>query len=125
MANVSHELRTPLSIIQGAGTEAERNKYLAETHEEILRLRRLVTEILDLRKIEAGGVELKRQQISLAHLTSQVYKQFQALAEDKEVTASLDVAPGSYTVNADSDRIRQVLITVGQRGAGNPCGWAG
>jgi len=121
VANVSHELRTPLSIIQGytealmdgmAATEAERNKYLAEAHEEILRLRRLVTEILDLRKIEAGGVELKRQPIPLDHLARQVYGQFQALAKDKEVTASLDVVPGSYTVEADADRIRQVLINL-------------
>ncbi len=121
VANVSHELRTPLSIIQGytealmdgmAGTETERNKYLAEVHEEILRLRRLVTEILDLRKIEAGVVELKRQTISLDHLASQVYGQFQALAEDKQITSSLEFAPGSYTVRADADRIRQVLINL-------------
>jgi len=121
VANVSHELRTPLSIIQGytealmdgmAGTEADRNKYLADSHEEILRLRRLVSEILDLRKIEAGGVELKRRSISLANLAGQVYEQFQALAKDKQITASLDFAPGSYTVNADADRIRQVLINL-------------
>jgi len=121
VANVSHELRTPLSIIQGytealmdgmAGTEAERTKYLAEVHEEILRLRRLVTEILDLRKIEAGGVELKRQSISLEHLAGKVYGQFYALAENKQITVSLDFAPGLYTVNADPDRIRQVLINL-------------
>ena len=121
VANVSHELRTPLSIIQGytealmdgmANTEAERNKYLAETHEEILRLRRLVTEILDLRKIEAGGVELKRQPISLKQLAGQVYEQFQALIGERQITSSLEYAPGSYTVGADADRIRQVLINL-------------
>jgi len=121
VANVSHELRTPLSIIQGytealmdgiAGTEAERNKYLADSLEEIFRLRRLVSEILDLRKIEAGGVELKRRSISLAHLASQVYEQFQALAKDKQITASLNFTPGSYTVNAYADRIIQVLINL-------------
>ncbi|MBF7082324.1 HAMP domain-containing protein [Desulfallas sp. Bu1-1] len=121
VANVSHELRTPLSIIQGytealidgmAGTEAERKKYLADIHEEILRLRRLVAEILDLRKIEAGRVEMKMQKISLIHLVSQVFEQFQALAEDKQIIASLDFAPGSYTVKADPDRIKQVLINL-------------
>ncbi|WP_051273435.1 sensor histidine kinase [Desulfotruncus alcoholivorax] len=121
VANVSHELRTPLSIIQGytealmdgmAESEAERNKYLADIHEEILRLRRLVAEILDLRKIEAGRLEMKTREVSLAHLASQVFKQFQALAKDKQITASLDFVPGSYTVKVDPDRIKQVLINL-------------
>lgn len=121
VANVSHELRTPLSIIQGytealmdgmAGTEAERNNYLAEAHEEILRLRRLVSEILELRKIEAGEACIKKQEISLARLVSRVYGQFQALAEDKQIKMSLDFAPGSYIVQADPDRIKQVLINL-------------
>jgi signal transduction histidine kinase len=95
-----------------AGTEAERKKYLADIHEEILRLRRLVAEILDLNKIEAGRVEMKMQKISLIHLVSQVFEQFQALAEDKQIIASLDFAPGSYTVKADPDRIKQVIINL-------------
>ncbi|SFG77175.1 HAMP domain-containing protein [Desulfotomaculum arcticum] len=121
VANVSHELRTPLSIIQGytealmdglAESEAERQKYLEDIHEEILRLRRLVAEILDLRKIEAGQIEMKMQEISLAYLAGQVFEQFQTLAEDKQITASLDIAPGSYTLKADPDRIKQVLINL-------------
>lgn len=121
VTNVSHELRTPLSIIQGytealmdglAGTEAERNKYLVEVHEEILRLRRLVSEILDLRKFEAGGVVMSRREFSLSQLASQVYDQFQALAEEKRITASLGIPAGSYTVKADPDRIKQVLINL-------------
>lgn len=121
VANVSHELRTPLSIIQGytealmdgmAESETERQKYLADTHEEILRLRRLVTEILDLRKIETGHAEMKTQEISMAQLASQVFEQFQALAEDKQIAASIDFAPGSYTAKADPDRIKQVLINL-------------
>jgi len=121
VANVSHELRTPLAIIQGYNealmdgldsTEAERQKYLADSHEEILRLRRLVTEILDLRKIEAGGVELKKVDFSLAQLAGQVLQQFQALAADKRISATLEADPGAYTINADPDRIKQVLINL-------------
>jgi len=93
-------------------TEAERQKYLADSHEEILRLRRLVTEILDLRKIEAGGVELKKVDFSLAQLAGQVLQQFQALAADKRISATLEADPGAYTINADPDRIKQVLINL-------------
>lgn len=41
---------------------------------------------------------MKRQEISLAHLVSQVFEQFQAMAEDKQIIASLDFVPSSYTV---------------------------
>ena len=85
---------------------------LSDTHEEILRLRRLVTEILNLRKIEVGHVEMKMQEISLARLAAKVFDKFQALAADKQIDASLDFAPGSYTAKADPDRIKQVLINL-------------
>lgn len=121
VANVSHELRTPLSIIQGytealidgmASSEADRQKYLTDIHEETLRLRRLVTEILDLQKIEAGRVDIKKQKLSLLDLTKRVFDKFKTLANDKNIITSLDFASGSYMVEADSDRLEQVIINL-------------
>lgn len=121
VANVSHELRTPLSIMQGytealidgmANTEADRQKYLENIHEEILRLRRLVTEILDLRKIEAGRLEMEMKEVSLSEVAGRVINKLQALAEEKKITISPDFSPGLPTAHADPDRLEQVFINL-------------
>lgn len=121
VANVSHELRTPLSIMQGytealmdgmAGSEEARQKYLGNIHEEILRLRRLVTEILDLRKLEEGRVEMKPQEVSLPEIARRVSAKLEALAVDKGLTLSLEAAPGLSPAWADPDRLEQVFINL-------------
>jgi len=121
VANVSHELRTPLSIMQGytealidgmAGTEADRKKYLANIHEEILRLRRLVTEILDLRRIEVGRVEMELKEISLTEIAGRVINKLQSLADEKKISLSLNFAPGLPNLHADPDRLEQVFINL-------------
>ena len=70
VSNVSHELRTPLSYLQGY-TEAlldgmakdsdEKQKYLNIIHEETLRARRLVNELLDLSRIETGQIAIDKK----------------------------------------------------------------
>lgn len=121
VANVSHELRTPLSIMQGytealidgmAGSEADRQKYLGNIHEEILRLRRLVTEILDLRKIEAGRVEMEMKEVSLADIAGRVVDRLRALAEEKKIRILQTFPPGPATACADPDRLEQVFINL-------------
>jgi len=70
------------ALIDGmAGSEAKRQKYLGNIHEEILRLRRLVGEILDLQKIEAGRLEMKMRmkEISLPDIAGRVTGKFQSL----------------------------------------------
>ncbi|MCL6635344.1 MAG: cell wall metabolism sensor histidine kinase WalK [Peptococcaceae bacterium] len=121
VANVSHELRTPLSIMQGytealldgmAGSEADRQKYLGNIHEEILRLRRLVTEILDLRKIEAGRVEMEMKEVSLADIAGRVVDKLRALAEEKKIKVIQNFPPGPAKAWADPDRLEQVFINL-------------
>lgn len=121
VANVSHELRTPLSIMQGytealidgmASSEADRQKYLGNIHEEILRLRRLVTEILDLRKIEAGQLEMDMKAVSLSDIARRVISKLQALAEEKNISISQHFPPGLPTAQADPDRLEQVFINL-------------
>lgn len=118
VANVSHELRTPLSIILGytealidgmANSDAERQAYLGNIHEEILRLRRLVTGILDLRKVEAGRIELVMEEVSLAEIAGQVVDKFTTLANEKNISISQNIYEDSI-VMADKDRLKQVLI---------------
>lgn len=121
VANVSHELRTPLSIIQGytealidgmARSEEERRKYLGNIHEEILRLRRLVTEILDLRKIKAGRLEMNMLEINLAATALRVAGKFAALAKEKNIYLYTDIPPKLSPASADPDRLEQVFINL-------------
>lgn len=121
VANVSHELRTPLSIIQGytealidgmASSEAERKKYLANIHEEVLRLSRLVAEILDLRRIESGRVEMETKEVMLTRIVERVVDRFQTLAAEKKINLSQGIFHGQSLVHADPDRLEQVLINL-------------
>lgn len=121
VANVSHELRTPLSIMQGytealidgmAESEADRQKYLGNIHEEILRLRRLVTEILDLRKIEAGRLEMEIKEVSLPDIARRVVYKLQSLAEEKNISVSQNFSPKLPAAHADPDRLEQVFINL-------------
>ncbi|MFX4263510.1 ATP-binding protein [Pelotomaculum propionicicum] len=121
VANVSHELRTPLSIIQGytealidgmAGSDADRRKYLGNIHEEILRLRRLVTDILDLRRIEAGGREMEMGLVPLNELAAQVVEKFQPLAGEKKILVSQTYPAIHSTVRGNRDQLEQVLINL-------------
>ncbi|MDN5348065.1 MAG: hypothetical protein PWP65_1629 [Clostridia bacterium] len=121
VANVSHELRTPLSIMQAytealidgvANSEADRNKCLRNIHEEILRLRRLVTELLDLQKIEAGRMEMEMKEVSLSVIARRVADKFQALAEERKINLSRDIPAGLSPALANPDRLEQVLINL-------------
>lgn len=121
VANVSHELRTPLSIMQGytealidgmAGSEEDRRKYLSNIHDEILRLRRLVAELLDLKKIKTGRVEMNMKEISLADIIQRVTEKFNPLAEEKKVKINTDIPIMLPRVRVDPDRMEQVLINL-------------
>ncbi|WP_422443674.1 ATP-binding protein [Thermoanaerobacterium sp. DL9XJH110] len=120
VGNVSHELRTPLSYLQGY-TEAliddmvedpvEKKKYLNIILEETLRLRRLVNELLDLTQIETGHLNLKKDKISIRHLTERVIKKVTPIAEQKGIVLKTEFEELPL-VMADEDRIEQVLINL-------------
>lgn len=121
VANVSHELRTPLSIIQGytealadgmAATEEERREYLDIVQEEVLRLRRLVNDLLDLRKMETGQTEMKFSFVELSSLLGRVTEHFRGPAKKKNINLILRVEPDLPPVMADEDRLKQVFINL-------------
>src|SRR5699024_4542916 len=78
IANVSHELRTPISLLQGyseaivddiAESKEDKNELAQIIHEESLRMGRLVNELLDLARMEAGHVQLDLKQVNLEEFT--------------------------------------------------------
>lgn len=121
LGDVSHELRTPLTYLQGY-TEAllddmvknqeERNKYLNIILEETLRLRRLVDELLDLSHIEAGNLDIKKNNVSIEHIAEKVSKKVRPICNNKNVELVIKIQDEIPMIVADEDRIEQVLINL-------------
>lgn len=115
LANMSHEIRTPLNAIVGfsellSDTEDADEKYeykqLIETNSEILL--KLIGDILDLSKIEAGSIDIKRQKLDLKQLCDELYLSFQQRINNPDVTLKL-VSPYSKCI-AEFDKYRFIQI---------------
>jgi len=121
LGDVSHELRTPLTYLQGyteallddmVKDEEERDKYLNIIHEETLRMRRLVDELLDLSNIEAGHLDIKKNDVSIESIVDKVSKKVRPLCDNKNIELALEIDDELPLIAADEDRIEQVLINL-------------
>jgi two-component system sensor histidine kinase ResE len=122
VANVSHELRTPITMIQGyseaiidniAGSEQEKKDMAGIILDESKRLGRLVNELLDLARLEAGHFQLKKRDVVLAPFLSHAVKKFDHLAANAGIDLKLDVDfDSSIRFVFDPDRIEQVLTNL-------------
>lgn len=118
---VSHELRTPLTSIKGSlglleggkgGELSDRGKRLVTMgRQECDRLVRLINDILDIRKIEAGKLELERKSVVPSVIVAEAIEALSAYAAEHNVrieASDLVIEP----IIADRDRIAQVLINL-------------
>ncbi|HEX7057595.1 MAG TPA: ATP-binding protein [Bacilli bacterium] len=122
VANVSHELRTPISMLQGyseallddiAATPEERNELVQVIYDESLRMGRLVKDLLDLARMEAGHLELNFGKVDLRVLLSRVNRKFSVMCKEKGIRLELAVADGEFVCqHADEDRLEQVLTNL-------------
>ncbi|MBO9598494.1 MAG: HAMP domain-containing protein, partial [Cohnella sp.] len=122
VANVSHEIRTPLSMVQGyseallddiAASPEERRDLVQVIHDESLRMGRLVKDLLDLARMEAGHLEMNFQQLDVNGLIARVYRKFSALAKERQITLSRsEEDPSLVLESADGDRLEQVLTNL-------------
>ncbi|MBO7744054.1 HAMP domain-containing protein [Paenibacillus sp. MWE-103] len=122
VANVSHELRTPLSMLQGyseallddiAASPEERKEMAHVIYEESLRMGRLVKDLLDLARMEAGHLEMKLEPTDLTGLLRRVHRKFQGLAKEQNIQLELEMAAEPLVLaEADEDRLEQVLTNL-------------
>src|SRR5690625_4435070 len=121
IANVSHELRTPIALMQGyseaivydiASSKEEKNDLAKIIHEESLRMSRLVNELLDIGRMEAGHIELNRSYIDVETFIERIYKKFKGLAEEKKISLIVTENITNKTVYMDGDRIEQVFTNL-------------
>ena len=120
-ATVSHELRTPLTSIRGAfglleggkgGELSAKAMHLVKMGKtESDRLVRLINDILDIRKIEAGKVELKLVNLVPATLIQRTVDAMSSMATNLKVTIASQVST-SGTISGDEDRLIQVLTNL-------------
>ncbi|AQX53880.1 ATP-binding protein [Priestia flexa] len=122
IANVSHELRTPISMLQGyseaiiddiASTEEEKKEITQVIYDESLRMGRLVNELLDLARMEAGHVQLHVAEIEMVELAERVVRKFQGIAKEQDVMLELQTnSQTQLPATIDADRIEQVLTNL-------------
>lgn len=119
VANVSHELRTPLTMIKGyaetvrdlTGDNPEkRNKQLGIIVEESDRLTDLITDLLDLSRMQNGQVEFKEEQIDFSEMVRSITKRY-ACFEDSGYRIDVSVADNVY-VTGDENRLTQVVYNL-------------
>ncbi|MCO6489865.1 MAG: response regulator [Phaeodactylibacter sp.] len=120
-ANISHELRTPLTLMLGPIGLLLKEKQLSGYQTHLLhmarqsgrQLERLITEILDLRKLESGKMTLEEQPTRLAPFFRQYFSQFESLAEQKRIGFSYELLAGEdVAVLIDRSKCRQVLYNL-------------
>ena len=122
MANMSHELRTPLNAIIGFSqllldqkTEplsTKQSEYLNDVLESATHLLRIINDLLDLAKIEAGKVELHLEPISIVEFVTDVKNLLGPLALQKNIVIELSPTLDPPEARLDAHRFRQILYNL-------------
>ncbi|MBV9290753.1 MAG: response regulator, partial [Hyphomicrobiales bacterium] len=119
LANMSHELRTPLNSIlilgQQLGDNPDGNltdrqvEYARTIHGAGSDLLNLISDILDLSKIESGTVTVEAEEIALSLLEETVTRPFRHEAEQRNLSFNVEIDPDLRSITTDSKRLQQVL----------------
>lgn len=118
VANVSHELRTPLTTIKsyvealddGALEEPQlANRFVGVIRNETERMIRLVTDLLQLSRLDSKQARLRMQLVEVSELLEEVMDRFSFQFRSKKISANIEVDPRIPSVVMDRDQIDQVL----------------
>ncbi|TVY10725.1 cell wall metabolism sensor histidine kinase WalK [Paenibacillus cremeus] len=118
VANVSHELRTPLTTIKsylealedGALEEPQlAGKFVSVARNETDRMIRLVTDLLQLSRLDSKQAIISKESTDVAEMLDEVADRFSFQLEQRAITIDIEVVPGMKEIMLDRDRIDQVL----------------
>ena len=116
LANMSHEIRTPLNAIVGFSSllvDADdvelRQSYMALVEENNGLLLNLISDILDISKIEAGTIEISMTSVDIFRLCQEVIANFLPKTRSEKVLLCFDENSPQIVINADKNRVIQVL----------------
>lgn len=119
ITTVSHELRTPLTSVLGSlgmlmenmaeQLPEQAQRLITLAHSNSRRLVRLISDILDIEKIEAGKMTFRFEPLELTTLVSRVVADGKAIAEQAQVTITLQILATDTWVYGDADRLMQAV----------------
>jgi PAS domain S-box-containing protein len=122
VAHVSHEFKNPLAVVRESlgiildgitGEITPKQKEILESGKKnIERLIRLVTDLLDISKIEAGKMELRREEIDIGSLVNYVLATYEKEISKKGLSLKKDIPKDIGFLWADKDKIEEVLINL-------------
>lgn len=118
-ANVSHELRTPLALILGpiermasdSNLTNDQKNQLAAIERHSKTLLKHVNDLLDIAKLEAGGMAVRYARFDVAHWLRRVASQFEFIAQQRSVTYRV-TAPDTLVVQADVEMLERILVNL-------------
>ena len=121
LSNMSHELRTPLNGVLGYAQILQRDRSVSEQQKESLNaiescgqhLLTLINDVLDLSKIESGGLEIDLGSCNLHQLLKEVHDIVASRAEKKGLELTLDMPPDMpHGLLTDGPKLRQILVNL-------------
>jgi len=118
IGDVTHELRTPLTAIKGSmeglidGVLPAEDTTYQQIYREADRLQKLVDDLQELSRVEAGAYELNHHQLSVSELVMATVARLGRQFEEKGVTLDTDVSTELPFITGDKDRLGQVLLNL-------------
>ena len=120
LSNIAHDLRTPMTsisgfvegMLDGAIPPEKYEHYLAIVNNEVKRLSRLVSSLLDITKYESGERKLNYSDFDICEMARQIVISFENKIESKKLDVEFDTDKDNIYVNADRDAVYQVLYNI-------------
>ena len=121
LSNVSHELYTPLTSIKGyadnlldgvvGDLDENQRKYMERISQNCGRLMRMISDLLNLSRIEAGRIDFVPTKLLLSSVISEIVFELTPIADKKGVSLSFDCS-SDVTLFADEDKLREIVINL-------------
>ncbi|WP_277630171.1 HAMP domain-containing sensor histidine kinase [Atopococcus tabaci] len=119
--NISHELRTPLVMVQGyseailddvAESVEEKKEMASIIRDEAERMNRMVNEMLDLSRMEAGYIDLHKEMVDIGDYFSRLVSRFKTMADEARIQLAYDVSEDVVNCFMDRDKMDQVFVNL-------------
>jgi len=117
--NISHELKTPLTLISSPvdellskdlDTSVKKSLILVQRNTD--KLKKLVNQILDIRKIETGGETLNLQEYDIIRFINKIISQFKSEAERRDMLLQYDSPEVSLMMNFDMEKTEKIMVNL-------------
>lgn len=118
--NISHELRTPLTLILNPLEEIAKKEHFSDQGKQYLRvvrrnanrMARFINQLLDLRKVQSGKVQLHLSMIDVVAFVKEIDEHFNELAREKDISLLITGNPETIYASLDADKMETVLYNL-------------